>query len=82
MPTLKRTIHTDLYTPKAQEILYRVKLFMKNKWGSSQMARNATLASSGTSTTLRLTPTALGALSIIAVRLIRAALKTRKSVSG
>lgn len=44
MATLKRTIHTDLYTPKAQEILYRVKLFMKNKWGSSQMARNATLA--------------------------------------
>lgn len=44
MPTLKRTIHTDLYTPKAQEILYRVKLFMRNHWGSSQMVRNATLA--------------------------------------
>lgn len=44
MSTLKRTIHTDLYTPKAQEILYRVKLFLRNQWGSSQMVRNATLA--------------------------------------
>lgn len=44
MSTLKRTIHTDLYTPKAQEILYRVKLFLRNHWGSSQMVRNATLA--------------------------------------
>ena len=44
MATLKRTIHTDLYTPKAQEILYRVKLFMRNHWSSSQMVRNATLA--------------------------------------
>jgi len=44
MPTLKRTIHTDLYTPKAEEILYRVKLFLRNHWGSSQMVRNATLA--------------------------------------
>ena len=44
MATLKRSIHTDLYTPKAQEILYRVKLFLRNQWGSSQMVRNATLA--------------------------------------
>lgn len=44
MATLKRSIHTDLYTPKAQEILYRVKLFLRNYWGSSQMIRNATLA--------------------------------------
>lgn len=44
MATLKRSIHTDLYTPKAQEILYRVKLFLRNQWGSTQMVRNATLA--------------------------------------
>ena len=44
MSTWKRSIHTDLYTPKAQEILYRVKLFLRNQWGSSQMVRNATLA--------------------------------------
>lgn len=44
MATLKRSIHTDLYTPKAQEILYRVKLYLRNHWGSTQMVRNATLA--------------------------------------
>lgn len=44
MPILKRSIHTDLFTPKAQEILYRVKLYLRNQWGSSQMVRNATLA--------------------------------------
>lgn len=44
MATLKRSIHTDLYTPKAQEILYRMKLYLRNHWGSSQMVRNATLA--------------------------------------
>lgn len=44
MATLKRSIHTDLYTPKAQEILYRVRLYLRNHWGSAQMVRNATIA--------------------------------------
>lgn len=42
--TLRRSIHTDLFTPKAQEILYRVRLYMLYDWGSNQMIRNAMLA--------------------------------------
>lgn len=44
MSNVKRTIHTDLFTPKAQEILHRARLFMRNYWGTTQMARNAALA--------------------------------------
>lgn len=44
MANLKRTIHTDLYTDKAAEILERARLFMRCRWGSTQMQRNALLA--------------------------------------
>lgn len=44
MATLRRTIHTDLYTEKAAEILERARLFIRCRWGSTQMVRNAKLA--------------------------------------
>ena len=41
---IRRTIHTDTFTPKSQAILEALRQYMLNRWGSTQMARNAYLS--------------------------------------
>lgn len=41
---VRRTIHTDLFSPKAKIILERARVYMDRNWGSLQMRANAGIA--------------------------------------